>query len=377
MTSGNLLPDPVFERGTLPPSSCSSKESQKKRANRARQRVEFPGIAARLVPLTISSPESSHREISIVGMQATGKETDTMGFTNLIDCEGPEKMSMPDAIATKNTTGGCLLTSEPAESSKLPSEAVMLQSGGEHRPLTDDLVSPQSPLVSPTLSGNKEPPSPSTTLVDDESISSDLTSVDSCPLINRSFTPAERIKSTSLRTEAKFSNSQTILHAQASPGTILPGKRHYTVRNRETSFTDSTENYYNTFAIKLQALNSQNSENSLCIERYLSQSEALWFSYIRRSRLGKPRASSPTPLACTQRLYHPNAPSETQSLDIEKMNQCVPETGHPKVTGLRSVLLIRIGDWPVYSLLIALVSMNNVLMTSSVLMLSSRARYLL
>lgn len=366
-TSGNLLPDSVFERGTSLPGSRSNKAVQRNRANRVKQPVVIPAMAAKMIPLTISCPGRGHREVSIVGMQAPGEEAEKWGSKNLTDWDTVERISIPHAAVIRNTTGECLMASEPAESRRSPSELAMFQSDGERHSLTADFVSPQSPLISKTVSGNEEPPSPGTTLVDDESISSELTSVDSCLPISRSLASAETVELNSFGTEANFHVVQAILHAQTSPESILTKRRHYTVRNRETPFTDSTEFYYKSFAIMLRALNSKNSEKNLCIERYLTQSEALWFSCAQGSRMGKPRASSPSSLAYIQKLQHRNTPRKFQSLDIEKASQSVSEPHHRTMTGLRSILLIQIGDWPVYSLLIALVRMEKAVLMKSFL----------
>lgn len=350
--SVNLLPDSIVERGTSPPSSQSHGQLQKHRAVRVNQPVIFPVIA-----LTIACPGSGQHEAGTGGRQATsGEKTDRRGYEKTIDRGSIERISIPDAVAS---TGECLLILGPAESRKSPSESAMLQCSDERHSIPEDLDSTQSPLVSLTLSGNEEPPSPSTTLVDDESISSAFTSVDPCLLTNRSFGSTESVESNFFGTETNFYTSQATLHAQASSETILPRKRH-TLRKREPPFTDSTEYYYNTFAIKLQALNSKNSENTLRIESYLAHSEAEWLDCIRGLNLGKPRASTPSSLAFSQSIYHRNTPGQTESSDIEHMNQFSLQTGHRTLTGLRNALLIQIGDWPVYSLLIALVRIKRI-----------------
>lgn len=310
-------------------------------------------IEAKSVPLTVSCPGSGHRGVSNIGMQPTAKRTDQRGYKNMIHWDTLEEISLPDAVAIKNPTGEFLLISEPNELRKLPSKSAMFQSDVERHSLTDDLILPQSPLVSPTPLEIEDPPSPSTTLVDDESISSDITSVDPCLLTNTPFASALTAEMDFLGTEAKFYTSQLILHTQAHSERFLRGKRHHTISNGKLPFTDLTEYYYDTFATKLQALNSKNSEKTLCIERYLAQSEAKWYGYVRESRMVNSRASSPSSWARTQGTNHQS------TADVEQINQLDPEPGHHRMTALRSVLLFPIvGDWPVYSLLVALVRMK-------------------
>lgn len=290
-------------------------------------------------------------------MQPARDESDKRGHKDMIDWDMMEKSYFPDAVVIENEPDGCFLTSVPTGSKFSQTEVAMLQSGRELHSLRDDMNLLQSPLGSPTVSGKQEPPSPSTTLVDDESISSELTSVDSCLSESGTFASAETMKPNSCQTEAEFNTSQTILRARANLGTILSGRRHYPVHNRETPFTDPTEYYYDTFASKLRALSSKNSENMLCIDSYLAQSEAKWFRCVHGSRLpaAKSRAPSEVSSAYRWKVYHQNALSETQSFDIESLYRVVLEPESRTARGLRNFLLVRIGDWPVYSLFIALV----------------------
>ena len=355
----DLEPNSIFESGMLPRSSHLNEEVQENSANRVHPLVTFPERVAKLTPLTISCPESGHREVSIIGMQATIEGTDKKGCENMIGWDAIEKIPIPDAVAIKNPTGECLPTSESNGSRKLPGEVDMLQSHVEYNFSKDDFISPHSPLGPSIILENEDPPSPSTTLVDDESISSDITTVDPCFLENRPFESAEMAEFCSLGTEASCYTSQAILNAQTRPETVLQEKRHYIVSNGEGPFTDSTEYYYDTFAIKLQALNSKNSERALCIESYLVQSEAEWFRYVQGPGVAKTKASDPNSWACTQRSHHHNTAREVQPLDIEKMDQSVREPVHHTMTALRRFLLLPIMDfWPVYSLLIALVRMK-------------------
>ena len=358
-TSINLQPDPRLER-KLSPSSCHPDvEVQPNGANRVEQLIEFPEAVANLTPITISCPRNYHREVGIVGMQATLDEIDKKGRKDIFGWDSDEGIVIPDAVVSRNPTGEYLRTLESIESRTLPGEVAGLQFDVEHPAFKDDLILPQSPLGLPILMENEDPPSPSTTVVDDESISSDITSVDPCPLDNRTFPSAKTAKFKSLGTEAAFYTSQETLHPQAYPETSSRGKKHQIFGNGEAIFTDPSQYYYDTFAIKLRALNSINSENSMCIERFLAQSEAEWFSCVRRSRLELPGGSGPGSFTHTPKLNHQNTVGEVQFLDIEQMNEFVEKPGRYELTSLRRVLLIPIRDfWPVYSLLIALVRMK-------------------
>lgn len=136
--------------------------------------------------------------------------------------------------------------------------------------------------------------------------------------------------------------------------TVACRKRDYGFQG-ETPFTDSTEYDCNTFGIKLPALNSENSECSLSIETYLAQSETEWFDHVRSLQHRKPGASVPSSSACPERIHHHITPGDVESLDVKHTDRLALGDGHRTLAGLRRLLLLRIGDWPVYSLSIALV----------------------
>lgn len=358
-TSINLQPDSRLERKLSPRSCRSDVEVRQNGANRVEQPIIFPEAVAKLTPIIISCPGDYHREVGIIGLQATLDERDKKGHKKIIFRDSDEGSLIPDAIASTNPTGERLRTLEFIEPRILPGEVAGLQFDGEHPAFEDDLILPHSPLELPTLLENEDPPSPSTTLVDDESVSSDMTTVDPCPLDNRPFPSARMAKFKSLGTQAKSDTSQETLQAEAYTETTSQGKKHQTLSNGEVIFTGSSQYYYDIFAIKLRALNSINSENSMCIERYLAQSEAKWCGCVRGSRLGLPGGSSPGSFAHTPNLIHQNTTGEVQFFDVEQMNEFVQKPGRYELTSLRRVLLIPIRDfWPVYSLLIALVRMK-------------------
>lgn len=89
-----------------------------------------------------------------------------------------------------------------------------------------------------------------------------------------------------------FDDSNAPKEPYLSLGSVLQGKKDYKLQSVEPFFTDPTGLYYQAFEQKLQKLNGKNSENSLCIEDYLMQSERDWFNRYRSVKLGKSAASS-------------------------------------------------------------------------------------
>jgi alpha-1,3-glucan synthase len=143
---------------------------------------------------------------------------------------------------------------------------------------------------------------------------------------------------------------------------VVGERRDYNLQKVEPSFTDPNKEYYHEFERKLEDLTGKNSENQLCIEEFLEKSEKKWFNRYRDAKLGKSQsatpassifrglggASSPEP-PVYERAYHNSYTSEGA------VNQFLIDKDYVPPSGLKALLLRRIGDWPIYSLLLAFV----------------------
>lgn len=113
-------------------------------------------------------------------------------------------------------------------------------------------------------------------------------------------------------------------------------------------FTDPTGLYYKTFNKKLDALSGSTSESALCIEEYLEKSEKQWFGRlhdVKMSRTNTPNASrGPTPAGS---IYEGVETDESVAQFLLPDNYQAP-------TGIKRVMMYKFGDWPVYSILLAL-----------------------
>lgn len=152
-------------------------------------------------------------------------------------------------------------------------------------------------------------------------------------------------------------------------------------------FNDTSGEYYAEFEEMLDDLTAQNSASDLCIETFLKKSEKEWFARYRDAKLGRVHDSRPAS----------RAGSRPASRNGDRRNESVvsrgrqrhrsltparsvfetsppPDGGHmvddefllgdgyKAPTGLKKILSIRIGDWPVYSFLLALgqiISVNS------------------
>lgn len=114
-------------------------------------------------------------------------------------------------------------------------------------------------------------------------------------------------------------------------------------------FTDPTGLYYRTFERKLENLNGSNSETQLCIEQYLEKSEKQWFNRLHDAKMIKAEETSSKRPSPTASVNDTNYDAENETMD-----QFLLPENYQAPTGLRRLMATKIGDWPVYSFLIAL-----------------------
>ena len=138
---------------------------------------------------------------------------------------------------------------------------------------------------------------------------------------------------------------------------VIGNKHDFSLQKVDPSFTDSTDEYFNAFKAKLSKLNASNSEDELCIEEYLVKSEKAWFTKFRAAKLGKSTDNTPTPSIFN--LSRPSTPRFKPDVAKPMFGAIASDEFHldkfykpPK--GFRKYLQYRIGDWPLYTILLAL-----------------------
>ena len=149
-----------------------------------------------------------------------------------------------------------------------------------------------------------------------------------------------------------------------SLGTVLQGKKDYKLQNVDPFFTDPTGLYYHAFEQKLEKLNGKTSEGPLCVEEYLVKSEKDWFNRFRSVKMGKSAAT--TPASSVFRVRR-GSPAESMMTDSQvsdggydnDADQFLLQEDYQPPIGLKKVLLRRLGDWPLYSILLAFVSLSS------------------
>ena len=152
-----------------------------------------------------------------------------------------------------------------------------------------------------------------------------------------------------------------------SLGSVLQGKKDYKLQSVEPFFTDPTGLYYNAFGKKLEKLSGKSSEGPLCIEDYLTSSEKDWFNRFRSVKMGKSAAASPASSVFRLPLINdrmiPSAVTSTVELEhFDAHNnaheQYLLNDDYQPPTRIKKFLLRRIGEWPLYSFLLAFVSQS-------------------
>ncbi|PYH83359.1 alpha-1,3-glucan synthase [Aspergillus uvarum CBS 121591] len=139
---------------------------------------------------------------------------------------------------------------------------------------------------------------------------------------------------------------------------IVKEKQDYNLQKVSPFFTDVNNEYADKFEKKLVDLNGKNSEDQLCIEEFLEKSEKDWFNRYRDVKLGKSPLPSPSPSVFRFKV-NDNSPPPTPGMTggpVEDPNagQFLLPKDYVPPTGLKRFMLMKIGDWPVYSIVLAI-----------------------
>lgn len=138
--------------------------------------------------------------------------------------------------------------------------------------------------------------------------------------------------------------------APLSTERILNEKENKQPQDLTPFFVDTTGLYYRTFERMLDNLSAKTSESSLCIETYLEKSEKQWFNRLHDAKMSK------ADLAGSTAVNSPAGSIFNEPVDAEEepMSQFLLPENYKPPTGLRRLMMYKIGDWPVYSFLLAL-----------------------
>jgi alpha-1,3-glucan synthase len=203
--------------------------------------------------------------------------------------------------------------------------------------------------------------------------------------LRNSRSPDDRARSTSPSAGDSLLRAMTTRRPRLGPrpqssvldlNDIKGGKTDFKLQKVDPTFNDTTGEYYKAFEAMLQSMSGKNSEKELCIEEYLVESEKAWFKKFREAKLGKhahgsspdlSRGISPAPStgsghrrsgAYDQSLYDEDprhSSDDERAYDGESvMDEFLLGKDYQRPSVLKRVLQWRIGDWPIYSLMLAL-----------------------
>ncbi|KAL0256772.1 Cell wall alpha-1,3-glucan synthase ags1 [Diplodia seriata] len=167
-----------------------------------------------------------------------------------------------------------------------------------------------------------------------------------------------------------FSNSSVL-----SLDTVVGSRHDMALQKVDPSFTDANGYFSREFEQKLEKLNPSTSENQLCIEDILVKSEKKWFNTYRDAKLGKTlddssmlslglpntRPSSPAPsgMRSASGRDSPFGGRDTMTEGDDNSYSSYDDmhplgAGYDTPTGIKKLMMMKIGEWPVYSLFLAL-----------------------
>ncbi|OJJ64734.1 hypothetical protein ASPSYDRAFT_84729 [Aspergillus sydowii CBS 593.65] len=160
--------------------------------------------------------------------------------------------------------------------------------------------------------------------------------------------------------ENRMSNASVL-----SLDSVVGNKKDFKLQKVDPFFTDSNGEFYKDFERRLETLNGSNSESQFCIEEFLIKSERKWFDRFRDARLG--RIKSPTPSVFRDK--HNASPQDSLYIDDNASrhsgqgfngsdesddDEFLLGKDYVPPTGLKKWMQIKIGDWPVYTIFLAL-----------------------
>ncbi|KAK3698923.1 hypothetical protein LTR37_016710 [Vermiconidia calcicola] len=152
-------------------------------------------------------------------------------------------------------------------------------------------------------------------------------------------------------------------HASFSPAmlssdVVVGEKKDFNLQKVDPFFTDPEQDYETAFVRQLHDLNGKNTY-ATTIETFITKSEKDWYNRLRGVKMGK--TSTPVGSIFQGKTGHNTPVSALREYNVEDT-----ETNHDQMrrqflladdyeppTGIRKLTLHRLGDWPIYSILLA------------------------
>ena len=166
--------------------------------------------------------------------------------------------------------------------------------------------------------------------------------------------------------------SMMSMHSMLDLSEVKADKKEYKLQKVDPTFEDKTGEYQHAFEGMLDTLDGKTSEGELCIEEYIVKSERAWFKKMREAKLGKGgahRSRTPTPslhrrsMDTLNTAYDPHDRRRSSGIydpqfdvpdDSDEADEFLLGKDYERPSFLKRTLQYRIGDWPIYSFLLAL-----------------------
>ncbi|KAB5532689.1 alpha amylase [Coniochaeta sp. 2T2.1] len=157
---------------------------------------------------------------------------------------------------------------------------------------------------------------------------------------------------------------------QLSLQDVVGDRSDLKLQQTDADFTDSTGELARLYEEMLDDLNANNSQGELCIATFLKKSEKQFFGRYRDAKLGLSRAGSPRPGSrpgsarrrSTDDRTMMNDKSNAENMKGSRFDSRSPHPNgdefrlgeyYQQPKGLKRLLSLRVGDWPVYSFFLA------------------------
>jgi alpha-1,3-glucan synthase len=161
---------------------------------------------------------------------------------------------------------------------------------------------------------------------------------------NGSYSFLERPHMPSGMLSGSASGTQTPLSTER----VVDEKEDKTQQELTPFFEDPTGLYMRTFEKMLSDLNGKNSEKDYCVEEFLEKSEKAWFARLHHAKMNKVGTASHSKGVTPAGSIYEGIESE------EPVSQFLLPENYQPPTGLKRMLSIKLGEWPIYTLLLAL-----------------------
>lgn len=129
---------------------------------------------------------------------------------------------------------------------------------------------------------------------------------------------------------------------------VVDEKTDKTQQELTPFFEDTTGLYMRTFEKMLSDLSGKNSEKEYCIEEYLERSEKAWFNRLHQAKMNKVGTAGHSKAVTPAGSIYEGVETE------EPVSQFLLPENYEPPTGVKRLLSIKLGEWPIYTLFLAL-----------------------